>query len=97
MMYFQKEKLMDMLGFQRALVPLAAPSALNASGQALFWAYAAYAPDQLIVRYRTSVDAVIDPDNAKHHLTALLKLEIDSSTRAEIKALEKHQNREPMQ
>ena len=94
LMYIQKEQLMDLLGFQRVLVPLAAPPTLNTSGQALFWAYAAYAPDQLIVRYHTSVDDLIDPDNAKHHLTALMKLAIDSDTRAKIMALEKHQRRE---
>jgi hypothetical protein len=92
LLYMQKERLMDKLGFQRVLSPLAPAAELSAEDKILFWAYAAYAPEKLGARFHVPSDAVIDPEDARHHLAALMAKEakgVSPATQAEILTLEK--------
>jgi len=87
LMFTNKEKLMDTVGIQRVLKPLTAPANLNDEERALFWAHVAYTPDQLGTRYKISPDAVIDPEDAKHHLASILSKGVTFKVRKEILAL----------
>ena len=89
LMYIKKERLMDSLGFQRLLQPLAPPAGIAEEDKALFWAYAAYAPDRLAERFHTPPDALVDAEDAEHHLAGLLAKEVTPAIRMEISALEK--------
>jgi hypothetical protein len=87
--FIKKETLMDKLGLQRVLEPLKPPSNLAQADLVRFWAYATYDPVQLQVRFHTPAETFIDTENAKHHLTGLLKNINDDRLRIEIQALVK--------
>ncbi len=87
--FIQKEKLIDSLGLQREITPLKAPAELMADDQALFWAYAAFAPEELLNRYKISQDQAVDEDDAKNHLRIIFQKGLGKRLHTQIENLAK--------
>jgi hypothetical protein len=93
----RKDLILEAIGAQVIVKPLAPPPGLEQDELARFWAYAAFDEAKLKSHFAISKNAVIDPVNARHHLEDILSRgPLGEKARAEVALLRSAVPAEPV-
>ncbi len=84
----QKDRILEALGMEVLVKPLAPPTGLEQDEIARFWAYAAFDEAKLRAHFPIPKNALVDPVDARHHLEDVLSRgNLGEVARAEVASL----------